>query len=220
MHDYPSRQKRQRKPPKPLDVQRLEELGLAYVARFSTTAFKLASYLSRKLRSRGFAEVDADGGDAELTMERGRAAIDTLVERYVDAGYVDDAGYAASRSSAMLSRGYGARRIDQTLQQAGVDEDIREDLRPDEAKARHAAVAWARKKRLGPYDLDQVCDYEGAADFDQRQAHRKRFEKQLAGMVRAGHSFDMARAVLEAGSVSAAEQWASEYDDEGSNDDA
>ena len=35
---------------RPLDKARLEELALAYVARFATSAARLESYLARKLR--------------------------------------------------------------------------------------------------------------------------------------------------------------------------
>ena len=40
---------------RPLDKARLEELALAYVARFATSAARLESYLARKLRERGWA---------------------------------------------------------------------------------------------------------------------------------------------------------------------
>jgi regulatory protein len=54
MNDVGSRPGRRKRPPKPLDSARLEELALAYVARFSTTAAKLERYLRRKLRERGW----------------------------------------------------------------------------------------------------------------------------------------------------------------------
>ncbi|HEX6741396.1 MAG TPA: RecX family transcriptional regulator, partial [Sphingomicrobium sp.] len=45
---------RSRRPPAPLDEQRLDELALRYVGRFATTRAKLRSYLERKLRERGW----------------------------------------------------------------------------------------------------------------------------------------------------------------------
>ena len=42
--------RRERRPPKPLDAVRMEELALAYVARFATSAAKVKTYLNRKLR--------------------------------------------------------------------------------------------------------------------------------------------------------------------------
>ncbi|MFK4872313.1 hypothetical protein ACI3K3_09880, partial [Novosphingobium sp. ZW T3_23] len=76
-----------RRNPQPLTEQRLEELALAYVARFATTQGKLRDYLQRKLRERGW--VGAEDGEAD-----GRDApdLDRLIGRYVELGYVDDAG--------------------------------------------------------------------------------------------------------------------------------
>ena len=68
MSDTSSPAVRRKRMPKPLDSARLEELALAYVARFSTTAARLDRYLRRKLRERGW------GGEGE-------PSIATLVER-------------------------------------------------------------------------------------------------------------------------------------------
>lgn len=179
--------RRERQPPKPLDAARLEELALAYVARFATSAAKLEAYLRRKLRERGWAE------------ER-EADPRALVERYVGLGYVDDAAFARARSGGLLRRGYGQRRIDQTLGAAGISSDIREETRASEAEARHAALAMARKRRFGP--------------FGHEAPDRQRREKQLAAMLRAGHALDSARELVDARDVEQAEEWACELDDD------
>ncbi|MFA7586267.1 MAG: hypothetical protein WCY11_08755, partial [Novosphingobium sp.] len=73
-----------KRPPRPLDPARMEDMALAYVARFSTTAAKLEAYLARKLRERGW---------------EGETAPDlaALVARFVAVGYVDDAAFAVAR---------------------------------------------------------------------------------------------------------------------------
>ena len=77
-----------RKTPRPLDEARLEELALAYVGRFATTRAKLASYLARKLRERGW--------------EAPRApATEALVEKLAGLGYVDDAAYALAKARSL-----------------------------------------------------------------------------------------------------------------------
>lgn len=167
--------------PKPLDPARLEELALAYVARFATSAAKLDGYLRRKLRERGW------DGEAD-------APIGPLVERFVEAGYVDDAAYARSKSGSLLRRGYGRRRIDQALGAAGIDEAIREEVRASTTAQRRAALALARKRRFGPF----------AAEVPDR-AQR---EKQLAALLRAGHPLDIARELMNAQGSDAAEMWA------------
>ena len=172
-----------RRPPRPLDPARLEELALAYVARFATSAAKLEGYLVRKLRERGW--------DGERPAEPA-----AIAARFVDLGYIDDEAYARARAGGLLRRGSGARRVDQALRGAGIDEDVRASVEPGEHARREAALTQARKRRFGPFG-------ENAPD-------RERREKQLAAMIRAGHGFEQARAVLEASSVDEAERWVAE----------
>lgn len=163
---------RPRKARPPLDQGRLERLALHYAGRYATTRAKLAAYLVRKIGERGWA------GERD-------PAVDDLVERFATLGYVDDAGFAASRSASLQRRGYGARRIDQALKAAGIGE-------ADGAEAREAAVQgglaaalrFAERKRIGP--------------FAQAPLERPERERAFAAMIRAGHSFDTARRVLDA----------------------
>ena len=185
---------RKRRPPKPLDDTRLEEMALAYAARFATTAAKLKAYLLRKLRERGYVGED-DGAEPD---------VDALVARFVEKGWVDDEVYARARSNDLLRRGYGGRRVNQALHAAGVDENLREEYAPGEAAGREAVVALARKRRFGPFDRSEASGDEA----------RKRREKQLAALVRAGHGFDHARICLEAKSETELEQWVDEARDE------
>ena len=167
----------------PLDADRLEELALAYVARFATTRVKLEAYLARKLRERGW---DGDG----------EPPVSALAAKLVEAGYVDDAAFAKAKSGSLLRRGYGGRRVTQALVAAGIAEELREQIRPGEAEERHAALALARKRRFGP--------------FGSEPPDRAGREKQLAAMLRAGHRLDNARELVDAPSVEAAEEWAAE----------
>jgi len=171
--------------PRPLDERRLEELALAYVARFSTTAAKLQGYLARKLRERGW------DGDRPADPE-------ALVAKIVRLGYVDDAAYARARAGGLLRRGYGPRRVGEALSAAGVAEDLRAEAAPGDGAARQAALVLARKRRFGPFGTDGP-----PADRAVRQ-------KQIAALLRAGHSFDAAKALIDAPSPQAAEEWATE----------
>lgn len=166
---------------RPLDPARLDELALAYVARFATSAARLDAYLRRKLRERGW-----DGAEDPPVAQ--------IVARFVAAGYIDDAGYARAKTGSLARRGYGERRIAQALAAAGIDEAARASVRLAPAQQRAAALALARKRRFGPY---------GAPDLD-----RPARDRQLAAMLRAGHPLDFARFLVNADSVDAAEQWA------------
>ena len=127
-----------RKPPKPLDKAGLEQLALAYAARFGVSAAKLDGYLRRKLRERGWHG------------ENGPPVAD-VVGRFVQAGYVDDEAYARGKSASLLRRGYGQRRVDQALGAAGIADTIREEVRAGEGTQRRAAFALAKKRHFGPF---------------------------------------------------------------------
>lgn len=184
---HSSRNRPPRAPPKPLGATRLEELALAYAARFAVSAAKLADYLRRKLRERGW-----EG--------EGEPPIAAIVARFVEAGYVDDAAYARAKGASMLRRGLGMRRVTQAWHVAGIAEADREGARAGEGTQRRAALAHARKRRIGPF---------GTAPTD-----RAGREKQIAAMLRAGHPLDSARELVNAASVTAAEEWAAQPDED------
>jgi regulatory protein len=159
-----------RRSPPPLDVAKLERLALRYVERYATTRGKLLGYLRRKLRERGWE------GDAAPAPE-------AIVARFAEQQYVDDAGFAEARATAMTRRGLGGRRVRETLRIAGVEES---DLGPArevvESGAVASALSLARRKRIGPYAAERL-------DPAMRQ-------KALTAFLRAGHSFELARRIL------------------------
>lgn len=175
--------RRRKRQPKPLNPAVIEEIALAYVARFSTSARKFERYLKRKLRERGWDD------------ER-EPPVETLVQRYVELGYVDDEGFARAKAGSLLRRGYGERRVSQALHEAGIAKDLREAVRPDEAASRRAVLTLARKRRFGPF---------GSAPLDKPLR-----QKQIAAMLRAGHTLDNAREIVDAPNVAEAEKWADE----------
>ncbi|MFN5784236.1 MAG: hypothetical protein ACK442_14385, partial [Novosphingobium sp.] len=87
-------------------------------------------------------------------------------------------------------------RVDQALGAAGIGEGLRAENRGEERDQRGAALALARKRRLGP--------------FGPPASDRAARERQLAVLLRAGHRLDMAREVVEASSIEALESWAEE----------
>ena len=151
-----------RKPRPPLDEGKLNELALAYVARFATSRAKLAAYLVRKLRERGWAGA-------------GEPPIEALVAKAVRLGFVDDAAFALSKARSLTARGYGERRVGRALHAAGIGESDAEAARGHARDdAVEAAVQFARRRRLGPFAIS-VAGPEAR-------------EKALAAMIRAGHS--------------------------------
>jgi len=150
----------------------LEALALAYVGRYATTRARLADYLRRKLRDRGW-----DGPD--------EPPVASVVSRLAELKYVDDAAFAEVRGAALTRRGYGARRVSQALAGAGVDEEDSANARTMvEAHAIDAAMAFARRRRIGPFATV-------ALDREQRR-------KAFAAMLRAGHAPAVARRITDA----------------------
>lgn len=195
---------RKRKRAAPLDETALRDLALGYVARFSTTAAKVEAYLARKIRERGVAE-DADGRTRDFD-------ITGLVTRLVELGYVDDDAYARSRSRDLTGRGFGKRRVEQALWAAGVEEQTRADNAPDEAASRRAALLLARKRGFGPF-----ARIAGEPD-EAPEAARKRREKQVAAMLRAGHLYDHIQFILAASDPETLEEWVIEAEEEARDD--
>ena len=169
-----SRQRREKRPPQPLTAESLGELALAYVGRFATSKAKLAHYLGRKLRERGW-----EG--------EGAAEIEALIEKIVGYGYVNDAAYAETTARSLVRRGFGKRRIASAIYAAGITEtdcataaQIAEDARIS------SALRLAEKRRWGPFADERLSD----------PALR---EKRIAVFLRAGHDARLARAILALG---------------------
>jgi regulatory protein len=160
------------RPRPPLTPDTLRELALHYVGRFATSRGKLRAYLDRKLRERGWAEED-------------QPDLEALVERMAELGYVDDAGFAVLKSTAMTRRGLGARRIGETLRGAGIAEADRAAADAQMAVERwDAAARFARRKRIGP--------------FAARRPDPALRQKWIAAFLRAGHDMTVARRWVEA----------------------
>lgn len=166
------RPRRERKPRPPFDGEALEQSALGYAGRYATTRARLAQYLRRKLKERGWA------GAGEPPVER-------LVERLAELGYVDDRAFATAKAASLGRRGYGQRRVRAALRAAGIAEEDSEEAREEAGRgAWDAALRFAERRRIGPF----------ATVASDRPAR----EKALATMLRAGHSLHLARRLVAA----------------------
>lgn len=158
---------------KPLGAARLDELALAYVARFATSRAKLLRYLARKVRESEW----IDENDA-------MAACEAVADRMERLRYLDDRQYAAMRAGAMTRRGLGVRRVKAQLYVDGIAaEDSGDAIDAAEGEAVAAAIGFARRRRFGPFAAEAADD-------------PKLRERQVAAFVRAGHSPALARRIL------------------------
>lgn len=158
---------------KALTASRLDELALAYVARFATSRAKLMRYLARKVRESDWADAD----DAMTACER-------IAERMERLRFLDDRQYAAMRGAAMTRRGLGVRRVKAQLFADGIAvDDAAEAVEAAAATSLAVAVAFARRRRFGPFAAHPVDD----------PAVR---ERQVGAFARAGHAPALARRIL------------------------
>ena len=162
----------------------LKRAALFYLDRYATSAENLRRVLRRKVqRSARFHEIDRPACEA---------AIEELIARFLRSGLLDDAGYAEIRARSLFRRGQSLRAIRQGLAQKGVGKDEAEAalarLREENAAPDlTAALAYARRRRLGPYRSDP-----------EREDRR---ERDLAALARRGFAADIALAVIDAPSV-------------------
>ena len=155
----------------------LERVALFLLGRQSTTSARLRRALQRRVDR----SARAHGTDAA----EGRALAEALVERLTRVGLLDDARFARDRAESLLGRGTSPRAIAYKLKALGVEpaeiQAALGALRASESDPElAAAIALARRRRLGPYATAK------------RQSGRE-----LAVLVRAGFSFSVAKRVLE-----------------------
>ncbi|GGK28006.1 regulatory protein RecX [Salinarimonas ramus] len=163
----------------------LDRMALAYLERYASSAENLRRVLSRKVERR-----------CRLREEEPQAAlalVEEAVARAVRAGLVDDEAYAQARVASLRRRGGSQRAIAARLASKGVAADAvaealerhaedRLELDPDADPEREAALALARRRRLGPFRTTGRAENR---------------EKDLARLARAGFTYAVAKAVVD-----------------------
>jgi regulatory protein len=156
-----------------LDRAALGELALRYVGRFATSEARLRRYLLRKVKESAWT------GDDDPA-----AAIADAAARCAALGYVNDGEFARLRGAALTRRGLGARRVRAQLGADGIGEADAAPVLAAAADERLAtALAFARRRRLGPFAREALTDPRAR-------------DKAFAAMLRAGHDSAAARRVL------------------------
>jgi regulatory protein len=177
----PGQPRPDRKVQKPVTAQYLENAALYYLQRFASSSSNLRRVLMGKVER----SARAHGTDRA----EGAAMIEALIERYERSGLLDDKAYAEAKASSLHRRGTSTRAIREKLNMKGVGGDeiaaaletVDEETPGDTEVA--AAVALARRRRLGPFRMSA------------RAEHR---DKDLAALGRAGFGYQIARRVVDA----------------------
>ncbi|HTR87326.1 MAG TPA: RecX family transcriptional regulator [Reyranella sp.] len=180
-----------RKPARPITAKYLQNAATFYLERYPSTAEGLRRVLQRRVRK-------AEMADAPV-MENVEQAIAEIVAKFVAAGMIDDKAFAQTKARSLHRRGTSTRLMRQKLSMTGVDANtldaamagLDQELHTDPKQREwQAAVALARRRRLGPFRLKE------------RKEHR---DKDLAAMARGGFAYDLAKKIVDAKDVEALE---------------
>jgi regulatory protein len=173
-----------RKPARPITAQYLQNAATFYLERYPSTAEGLRRVLNRRVRKAEMAEAPI--------IDNVKQAIEAIVARFVAAGMIDDQAFAQTKARSLHRRGTSSRLTRQRLKLAGVDDDtldkamagLDQELDTDPRQREwQAAVALARRRRLGPFRPKE------------REEHRNR---DLAAMARGGFDYALAKKVIDA----------------------
>ena len=169
-----------------LDEAGLRALGLDYATRYGGTTAAMARILDRRIQRWERAMLADEGADPEAIIAEAaalRAAAAQVVASLAALGAVDDAAFAASRARRLRRSGRSRRAVLAHLGAKGVGASLAGAAVPeDEVVEFAAALAFARRRRVGPFAR------EGEAE-DRVRA--------LMAFGRAGFSGTMARRALE-----------------------
>ncbi|MEA2747082.1 MAG: regulatory protein [Myxococcales bacterium] len=171
----------------------LHEAALAYLARGAATADSVKKTLERRIGNWARRSVragrDAEGiaGDAA----KARDLIAEIVGRLREVGLVNDTAFAENRARRMSGAGRSRRAISAHLAQKGVDAaTVREAVPHDAGAELHAALQFARKRRIGPF-----AESDADAPRD-RDARRDAERKSLGTLARAGFDWNVCDRVM------------------------
>ena len=140
------REAKRRRMPLKATSKRLERVALHYLERYSSSSENLRRVLMRRVER----SARAHGTDRE----EGAAAIDAIVTKFQEYGYLNDRAYAEMRAGSLFRRGSSLRVIRYQLCLKGITGDIVDaviaDLMEEEPDLdRRAAVAYGGAAILG-----------------------------------------------------------------------
>ena len=178
----PQTPKKRKKTPRKINERYLRNSGLFYLQRFTTSSGHFKTVMSRKIKKSCYFHKDQDYDEC-ITI------LDKIITEFLDQGLLDDAGYLRGMVTSLRRSGKSKKAIMAKLMQKSIpahdiekaletyDQDTYDDPREAEFLA---AITFARKKHLGPYD----------------ERNKYEDEKALNMLARNGYGYDTARRVL------------------------
>jgi regulatory protein len=173
----------------------LTRAAYRYLARFASTEAQLVKVLKARVE-----RALKPCGDKQA-MAQARGAVLEVARHCAGLGLVNDRLYGEAKARRLLAQGKPSGMIRAALTQKGVgraDIDFALSQLAVEMQGRdldhEAAIAYARRRRLGPFARPGHLSLDGAAQSDRRR-------KEYAAMARAGFGYELSRRVLGAASV-------------------
>lgn len=164
---------------------RLHDVALAHLARFAATEAGLVRVLDRRIdrwaRAAG-AEAAHDPETIAAAQQASRQTVREVVRALVQSGVVDDTAFAGARARSLTRAGRSRIAVSAHLAAKGVPQAVAQAALPDPETELAAALAYARRRRLGPF---RATD----ADEDTRR-------KELGALARAGFPQPVAQQAL------------------------
>ncbi len=168
---------------KPPDAAALHEAALSHLARYAATRAGLERVLLRRI-ARWARQADGEREATAASVAVAKAAAKDVVARLVAAGAVNDAAFAAARARRLARAGSSRQRIAAHLARHGVTGSAVAAALPADPEAELlAALALARRRRIGPFRMARSVDPDAA-------------RRELAALARAGFPHGVARAAL------------------------
>ena len=175
--DNPLKTPSRRKPQKKITLQRLKNIGLYYLKRFESSTENLRGVLHRRIAA--YARENPEWNKQEAYQW-----VEDILAEFERLHYLDDARFTEIKVRSYLNAGKPARYIQNKLRAKGIDAAQIEDvLAKEEYNPFEMALKLARRKKIGPYRLQET---------------RREFrQKDMGTLVRAGFDYDIVCEVLD-----------------------
>ncbi|WP_339856435.1 RecX family transcriptional regulator [uncultured Nisaea sp.] len=181
------KKRREKKPPKPITESYLRNVALWYMERYASSSANLKAVLMRRVR---LSSAYHGSDPAE-----GAGMVEAVVQRYTEAGILNDRLFAETRVRSLVSRGTSTKMIRRKLMEKGVSSDdidaALDEVLDQENGELTSAARYARRRRIGPYRLPE-----------KREDNR---DRDMAALARQGFGFGIAAKVVDAESPEALE---------------
>jgi len=162
--------------PSALTSELLYKRALHYLERYAASSAGLRAVLQRSIKrhERRGEEIPAQAGQW----------IENVISKLQQAGYLNDKAFAETKLVSLRRAGNSTQKIRQKLMLKGVESGLMDEvLAADESNDRQAAIAFARRRRLGPFATTRRDELR---------------DKHLAALARAGFALSLARQIINA----------------------